>query len=151
VDADLPRHVGWPGLRAYRTPSLTLAALLDGPARDGFDQAVLLAGDAPDLPGMLAAKLFRPLTTRTVSAAAQTGADGLLGLGVRLPGPNWLPDAGLDDLTPMALRRCAPRSVEVAPAPGWHRLRGPADLAYLDPGLEGWEATRALLTAPARP
>jgi len=29
--------------------------------------------------------------------------------------------------------------------PGWRRQRGPADLAALDPGLEGWEATRRLL------
>jgi hypothetical protein len=29
--------------------------------------------------------------------------------------------------------------------PGWHRLRTPDDLRLLDPGLEGWENTRALL------
>jgi hypothetical protein len=74
---------------------------------------------------------------------------GLLGVGVRLPVPPWLPDVDLDAVTPAGLRRYAPRSVEVAAAPGWHRLCGPGDLAYLDPGLEGWEATRALLSAPA--
>jgi hypothetical protein len=30
--------------------------------------------------------------------------------------------------------------------PSWRRLRSRADLAALDPDLEGWEATRALLT-----
>jgi hypothetical protein len=57
-----------------------------------------------------------------------------------------LPAAGLDDLTPQELRRLAPTAVDVAGTPGWHRLRGPDDLARLDPGLEGWDATRNLLT-----
>jgi hypothetical protein len=35
---------------------------------------------------------------------------------------------------------------QIAVAPGWHRLLGPGDLSRLDPGLEGWEATRALLS-----
>ncbi len=35
--------------------------------------------------------------------------------------------------------------IAVADCPGWHRLRGPADLERLDPQLEGWDATRALL------
>jgi hypothetical protein len=35
----------------------------------------------------------------------------------------------------------------IATAPGWHRLRTPADLTRLDPGLEGWDNTRALLSA----
>ncbi|WP_284454825.1 hypothetical protein [Actinomadura madurae] len=29
--------------------------------------------------------------------------------------------------------------------PAWHRLRTLDDLRLLDPGLEGWENTRALL------
>jgi hypothetical protein len=33
----------------------------------------------------------------------------------------------------------------VESTPEWRRLRGPADLATLDPALEGWDATRALL------
>jgi hypothetical protein len=46
----------------------------------------------------------------------------------------------------MALRKLAPALTDVAPGSAWHRLRGPDDLARLDPRLEGWEATRALLT-----
>jgi hypothetical protein len=136
--------VGWPGLRRYGPDRLDIVSLLEAAAADGFDQAVLLAGDAPDLPGMLIAKLLRPLTTRPMAVA---GADtaGLLGLAARLPAPTWLPAVELDELTPQSLRRLAPRPTDVAPAPGWHRMRGPDDLARLDPGLEGWDATRALL------
>jgi hypothetical protein len=120
-------------------------------ARDGYEQGVLLAGDAPDLPGMMIAKLLRPLGSRPVAAAPAIGAPvGLLGLAATLPAPSWLPPAGLDALSPHSLRRRAPEVTDVAPAPGWHRLRAPDDLARLDLRLEGWDATRALL-APARP
>jgi hypothetical protein len=53
---------------------------------------------------------------------------------------------GLD--TPDALARLAASAVDPAAlsvGPGWHRVRGPADATRLDPGLEGWPATRALL------
>jgi hypothetical protein len=59
--------------------------------------------------------------------------------------PDWFPDLDLDTAEPLAVRAAAPRSGAVAVTPGWHRLRGPADLARLDPALEGWDATRALL------
>ena len=146
-DSDLASRVGWPGLRAYEVASLDVATVLAAAAADGFDEAVLLAGDVPDLPGMLIAKLLRPLTTKPMAAAPDTARPvGLLGLAARLPAPGWVPAAELDELTPHALRRLAPEPTDVAPAPGWHRLRAPADLARLDPRLEGWDATRALLT-----
>jgi hypothetical protein len=84
------------------------------------------------------------------TGAAGTGTEaarGLLGLAATIPAAGWLPRAGLDHLTPQLLRRLAPAVTDVAPAPGWHRLRSPADLARLDPRLEGWDATRALLSA----
>jgi hypothetical protein len=99
---------------------------------------------------MMIAKLLRPLSSRPVAAAAVTGGSGLIGLGATLPAPDWLPAAGLDDLTPQALRRHAPTITDVAPANGWHRLRGPADLGRLDPRLEGWDTTRALLSGSHR-
>jgi len=43
------------------------------------------------------------------------------------------------------LRKTAPQPGDVSSAPEWRRLRGPAELASLDPALEGWENTRALL------
>jgi hypothetical protein len=75
---------------------------------------------------------------------------GLVALAVWLPAPRWLLDCatevGLDAPDAFArLRAAAPRPGAVQAGPGWHRLRGPADLAFLDPGLEGWENTRALL------
>jgi hypothetical protein len=237
ADADLLGRIGWPGLRGYVVAALDVATVFAAVAADGYDQAVLLAGDAPDLPGMLIAKLLRPLTTRPVAAAPAIGASpptreeadhhdavvreealasgqpvaeralrtdtsgagesvngefvgvefvpggfmgtdatddaggeragtagtgtagtgtagtgteaarGLLGLAATIPAAGWLPRAGLDDLTPQSLRRLAPAVTDVAPAPGWHRLRSAADLARLDPRLEGWDATRALLSA----
>jgi hypothetical protein len=147
TESSLLSQVGWPGMRGYAVPVLDVPSMLAAVGQDGFDQAVLLAADVPDLPGMLIAKLLRPLTTRPVAAApAVPAGQGLLGLASRLPAPDWLPSAGLDELTPVAVRKGAPRPSDVAPAPGWHRLRGADDLARLDPRLEGWDATRALLT-----
>jgi hypothetical protein len=151
TDAGLLSRLGWPGLTAYDLPVLTVDEVFAAAARDGYEQGVLLAGDAPDLPGMMIAKLLRPLGSRPVAAAPAIGAPvGLLGLAATLPAPSWLPPAGLDALSPHSLRRRAPEVTDVAPAPGWHRLRAPDDLARLDLRLEGWDATRALL-APARP
>jgi hypothetical protein len=71
---------------------------------------------------------------------------GLLGLAVRLPAPDWLPpldlDSGVQDV-----RAAAPEPGQVGVGTGWHRVTGPDGLAQLDLGLEGWEATRALLGA----
>jgi hypothetical protein len=179
ADAGLLSQIGWPGLRSYVLPALDVVTVFAAVAADGYDQAALVAGDAPDLPGMLIAKLLRPLTTRPVAAAPAVGGPerdgegsgwpedlrpqdgeeagdpasfpaGLLGLSAALPAPGWLPRVGLDALTPQSLRKLAPRITDVAPAAGWHRLRGPADLGRLDPRLEGWDATRSLLSAPAR-
>jgi hypothetical protein len=60
--------------------------------------------------------------------------EGLIGLGANLPVPGWLPAVPLDVLTPQALRRLAPAITDIAPATGWHRLLGPADLAASIPG-----------------
>jgi hypothetical protein len=118
---------------------------------DGYEQAVLLAADAPDLPGLVIAKLLRPLTTRPVAAAPSHSGTGLLGLAAALPAPSWLPATDLDSLSPQSLRRLSPQVTDVAPASGWHRLGSVADLDRLDPRLEGWDATRALLASVPRP
>jgi hypothetical protein len=144
ADRPLADALVWPGTRVYEVPALTSDAIFAAAGRDGYEQAALIAPDAPDLPGMLVGKLLRPLSTRPVSVAPSlTG--GLLGLAVRLPVPEWLPvldlDARVEDV-----RKAAPQPGRVAMATGWHRLTGPDALARLDPGLEGWEATRALLS-----
>lgn len=150
-DTAVLSQVGWPGLRRYVVPSLDAVTMFAAARADGFDQAVLLASDAPDLPGMLIAKLLRPLTSHPVAAAPTVGGGpGLLGLSAALPAPSWLPATGLDEHSPQSLRTVAPKANDVAPAPGWHRLRTPDDLRRLDPRLEGWDATRTLLTVGSR-
>jgi hypothetical protein len=145
ADRRVADAIVWPGTTVYEVSALTSDLIFAAAARDGYDQAAMLAADAPDLPGMLVGKLLRPLSSRPASVApALTG--GLLGLAVRLPAPAWLPrldlSAAVDEV-----RRAAPEPGLVGAGTGWHRLTGPAALTWLDPGLEGWEATRALLSA----
>jgi hypothetical protein len=142
-DIPLADAVAWPGMRIYEAPTPRRA--FEVATADGYEQAAVLAADAPDLPAMLVGKLLQPLTTRPLAVAPAAGGPGLVGAAVRLPVPAWLPDLDLDAADPVAVRKGAPRPGAVAITPGWHRLRGPADLARLDPGLEGWDATRALL------
>jgi hypothetical protein len=145
ADRELADAVVWPGTAVHEVPEPTVNAVLA--ALDGYDQAAVLAADAPDLPGLTVGKLLRPLTTRPVALApVEGGGPGLLGVAVRLPVPAWLPVLSLDTATPPQVRANAPRPGDVAVTAGWRRLRGPADLATLDPAFEGWEATRALLS-----
>ena len=137
--------VVWPG-----TPVLEVAGLpvdvLTALAEQGYDEAAVFAADVPDLPGLLVAKPFSALSTAPVAAAPADGG-GLVALACRLPVPAWLPvDIDLDE--PYAVERlkaAAPSPGDVVLTPAWRRLRRREDLAALDPDLEGWEATRALL------
>jgi hypothetical protein len=138
--------VAWPGMTVYELGSVTPVAALRAAAADGYDLGAVLAADAPDLPGLLVGKLLQPLTSRVVAVAPATDG-GLLGVAARLPAPDWLVDVDLEAGRPEQVREAAPRAATVAVTPGWHRQRGPGDLARLDPALEGWEATRALLSS----
>ncbi|GAA5183558.1 hypothetical protein GCM10023322_23120 [Rugosimonospora acidiphila] len=143
-DRELAAAVVWPTMPVYEVPELTANAIFAAAGADGYDQAAIVAPDAPDLPAMLIGKLLRPLSSRPL-AVAPGATGGLLGLAARLPVPGWLPDI---DLTADAesVRAAAPHPGEVSIVPGWHRLSGPDGLSRLDPALEGWEATRALLS-----
>lgn len=145
--------VVWPG-----TPVLTvaggglrvLAALAaDGAVGDaGGTHAAVVAGDAPDLPGLLLGKLFRALGSAEVAVCPAEGG-GLVALAARLPTPRWLdpPLADLDAADVLHhLAAAAPTRRAVSVGPGWRRVRVRADLARLDHGLEGWEETRAVLS-----
>jgi glycosyltransferase A (GT-A) superfamily protein (DUF2064 family) len=135
--------ITWPGTRVLHVDGLE--ALLRALHELGAEQAAVVAHDAPDLPALLVGKLFRALGGGRVAVCPAEGG-GLVALAARLPAPGWL--AGIDLDTPDAtvrLRAAAATPGAVRSAPGWHRLRSPADLARLDPGLEGWENTRALL------
>ncbi|PWU47060.1 hypothetical protein DLJ46_15775 [Micromonospora globispora] len=144
-DRWLADAVVWPDTAVHEVPAPTVNAVLA--ALTGYDQAAVVAADAPDVPGLTLGKLLRPLTSRPVAVApVEGGGPGLLGVAARLPVPEWLPPLDLDTAVPADVRAGAPRPGDVAVTAGWRRLRGPADLATLDPAFEGWEATRALLS-----
>ncbi|WP_375425292.1 DUF2064 domain-containing protein [uncultured Friedmanniella sp.] len=134
----------WPG--GLRRPDVSVGELASGLAGEA-DELVVVAADVPDLPALVLAKAFKVLhRSDAVVAPARTGG-GCVALGLRLPLARWLAGMDLDldaDLV-ARLTAAAPARGLVAAAPDWHRLRTPADLRRLDPGLEGWEETRALL------
>lgn len=119
----------------------------------GYTEAAVVAADSPDLPGLLLGKLWRALGRSQVAVCPAQGG-GLVAMAARLPLSDWLVSTRVDLDTVDAvqrLRAVAPRKAAVAVGPGWHRLRTPEDLRLLDPGLEGWEATRAVLSGHAYP
>jgi hypothetical protein len=138
------------------SPSGLVAQTLDALAGLGASQAAVLAADTPDLPPLLIGKLFRALGAGRRAGVAVCPADGggLVALASWLPAPGWLagvvpaPGAAELDLGDIAerLRTAAPSRGTVRSGPGWHRMRSPSDARRLDPGLEGWEATRELLS-----
>ncbi|MCO6009429.1 hypothetical protein NE236_31105 [Actinoallomurus purpureus] len=135
--------VTWPGTPIVRAAGLD--ALLPALHDLGAEQAAVVAPDAPDLPALLLGKLFRALGSGQVAVCPAAGG-GLVALAARLPAPPWLAGIGLDTSdAPARLRAAAGTPGAVRSAPGWHRLRTPADVSLLDPGLEGWDNTRALL------
>jgi hypothetical protein len=144
ADRDLAEEIAWPGMRIYEVETATVLPVFEAATKDGFDQAAVIAADAPDVPGMILGKLLRPLENKAVAVAAG-GPSGLLGVATSLPAPDWLIDHDLDTGTAMRLRKTAPNPGDVSSTAEWRRLRGPAELASLDPALEGWENTRALL------
>lgn len=139
----------WPG-SVQLDGSLPLRQLA-GQLQGGWDEVVFVPGDVPDLPGLVVAKIFKALQRADVCVAPERGqGQGCAALGVRLPWAAWIrSDLDLDRDPILELRSRAPRRTAVAVAPDWHRLRAPAAVQRLDPGLEGWEATRALLSGHA--
>lgn len=142
----------WPGtpVLPIEPDAAPLTAALTALAAHGAQQVVVLAADAPDLPPLLIGKLFRGLGGADVAVCPAEGG-GLVALGARLPAAHWIGDVDLE--TPDALERlraAAPTRRALSVGPGWHRLRAPADVAALDPGLEGWPVTRALLAPGPR-
>ena len=136
----------WPGT-PVRTISGGSSAVLTDLHHQGASLGAVIAGDAPDLPGLLVGKLFRALSSATVAVCpADDGT--LVALAAALPVPGWLAESGvgLDSAGAVdALTAAAPGPRELSVGPGWRRVRRPGDLARLDPGLEGWEQTRQLL------
>ena len=134
----------WPGTPVYAVDAnrpVLHAVELAGPAA----AVVAVSYDVPDLPGLLIGKLFRALSHADV--AVTPASDGsLVAIGVNVPTADWVRDVGVGfDTELVSLESAKPRRHAVAVGPGWHRLRSAADIARLDPGLEGWDATRSLL------
>lgn len=146
----------WPGSLRLDDPGLDdpglddagLATLLQACA-EVADEVVLVPADVPDLPGLVLAKQLKVLHRADVAVAPERNGPGCVALGFRLPLAAWVPVADLDlDLDPRStLRAAAPARGLVESTPDWHRLRGPAAVHRLDPALEGWEETRALLSS----
>jgi hypothetical protein len=148
-DAETLAGLTWPGTPVLRLPAghPTAVGALAAMAGLGADQVTVVAGDAPDLPGLLVGKLHRALGSADVAVLPAAGG-GLVALAARVPVPPWVAAAevGLDTADAVGrLRAVAPRRTAVALGPGWHRVRAATDLSDLDPGLEGWEVTRAVL------
>jgi hypothetical protein len=132
------------GLTYPGTPVYAAASVLDAVAEAGPAAAVVaVSHDAPDLPGLLIGKLFRALSSADI-AVCPSEDGSLVAIGVNLPVAPWLTELDFD-LGLAELERDKPRRHAVAVGPGWHRLRSAGDLARLDPGLEGWDATRSIL------
>lgn len=134
----------WPGTSTYAVDParpVLQAVELAGPAA----AVVAVSHDVPDLPGLLIGKLFRALAHADI--AVTPAEDGTLAaIGVNIPTADWVHELAPTFDTPLAdLEAHKPRRHSVAIGPGWHRLRSNADLARLDPGLEGWDATRSIL------
>jgi hypothetical protein len=136
----------WPGARQL-TGSRSVRELVAAVEPD-FDEVVLVPADVPDLPGLVLAKVFKALQRADVCVAPERGSGGgCAALGLRLPWPTWLlGDLDLDHDPREALQSMAPQRGLVATAPDWHRMRTVTAVQRLDPGLEGWETTRALLS-----
>ena len=145
ADRALAEEIAWPGMKIYEVPAATVRPVLSAAAADGFDQAAVIAADAPDVPGMTLAKLLQPLDAKSVAVAPGGPGGGLLGVATKLPPPDWLADHDLDSGSAQMLRRTAPAPGEVTSTAPWRRLRDAAALATLDPALEGWDNTRAIL------
>jgi len=141
------RAVTWPGMPVVAVPaSPSVCDALDALNAIGADEAGVVCPDAPDLPALLLGKLHSALTTAEVAVCPSD--DGrLVALASRLPAPQWLREsaAALDgEDVVRRLRAQAPRRA-LHVGPGWHRIRDAKDASRLDPGLEGWDATRAVL------
>ncbi|MET7276865.1 hypothetical protein ABZS29_01445 [Kribbella sp. NPDC005582] len=141
------RELTWPGTPVYAVSGdnpVLQAIELAGPAA----AVVAVSHDVPDLPGLLIGKLFRALGSADIAVTPATDGS-LAAIGVNLPIAPWVQElAPTFDTTLPDLEAAKPRRHAVAVGPGWHRLRSNADLAQLDPGLEGWDATRSLLRRP---
>ncbi len=136
--AGIAARIAWPTTELIALPGTgdVIAEALAALALRGFTRAVLVTPDAPDLPALHLAKVLRALDSAAV-AVVPAHDGGLVALAARLDPGNAAPTLPVD------LDGAAPPGAR--PTLAWRRVRGTGDLARLDPGLEGWETSRALL------
>jgi glycosyltransferase A (GT-A) superfamily protein (DUF2064 family) len=129
----------------WSSASPTVAEAASRATDHGVGQLVVIASDAPHLPGLLVGKLFRPLGRAEVAISPDPRGIATA-VGLRLPAPDWLGEIELDDpaVVDTVVGR-APRRALVRTTPGWRRLREPGDLAALDAGVDGGDLTRAIV------
>ena len=147
-DSTVLDEIGWPGDPVIRGVGRTARSAVDRlPDDHRFSELIVLPADVPDLPELIIAKIARALGRADVAMAPQIGGAGLAALGVRLPWPEWLSDDPDLDSDPYdTLQERAPRRNLVVRTPGWHRMDRPEAVHRLDPGLEGWDNVRLLLS-----
>jgi hypothetical protein len=160
---DVPPEIIWPGTLVVTVPadptivdvleavSESAAEVLEG--TDAADPAALaiVVADVPDLPTLLLGKLFSALAGPRGAGVAISPAEagGLVAVAANLPLTGWLAASSLrlDDPDAMVIARRAAPDRQLSICPGWHRVRTPSDVVHLDPGLDGWDATRTFLEA----
>lgn len=150
-DATAEAH-SWPGTTIVHVPATpTLGEIFETVAAGiaGVAALAVVAADVPDLPTLLLGKLFSALAgPRGASmAVCPAAAGGLVAAATATPVPGWLHSlpVGLDDPDAVGRLRAAAPASGLSAVAGWHRIRSAEDVAALDPGLEGWDATRAHL------
>jgi hypothetical protein len=149
--SELAASVAWPGMPIVDVDAAGSVAYQLGELGAFATSAVaVVVADVPDLPALLLGKLFSALAGPPALQLAVCPAEGggLVAAAIPVGGPpDWLVGTGvqIDDFDALeVIQRAAPRGA-LAVGPGWHRIRSQDDLAQLDLGLEGWDATRALL------
>lgn len=152
-DSSVLEEIRWPGdlMITGTGPSIRAVAELLAGDDHRFTELIVLPADVPDLPELIIAKVAQALARADVALAPQLGGIGLAAVGVRLPWPDWLDrDLELDTDPYDELQQIAPRRNLVVHTPGWHRMRTPESVHRLDPGLEGWDNVRLLLSPASR-
>jgi hypothetical protein len=144
------RELTWPGTEVVAVSAdPTVAEVFEAVTTTHAVAVAVVVADVPDLPTLLLGKLFSALAGPRGASVAVCPAEGggLVAVAALLPIADWLLGMGLhlDDLSALeAVRSLAPIT-ELSVGPGWRRVRVPADALKLDPGLEGWDNTRAYL------
>ena len=145
----------WPGTAVVHLPPASDRAsptrhALDALVSAGADQVTVIAGDAPDMPGLLVGKLHRALGSPTSPCCRAPTAAWSAWPRMRRRRSGWrlARPASTSTITmpcrPPAGSRTSPYGRLARPGVA-SRARPRATSSRLDPGLEGWEITRELI------